>query len=496
MKLNRRQTLAGISALSLTQFPACRTNDAPSGPSDLVKLDGMSQTAHIKSGHLSAREAMEAALARADHLNPELNAFTDINADLALSKASGPLPETALQGLPYALKDLNEYPGMKFEMGSEMFRGQVGKSKTPYTEKIDDSGVVVFGKTATPEFGLLGTTEPLAFKPCRNPWNLEHSTGGSSGGAAAIVAARILPMAQASDGGGSIRNPAAHCGIVGLKPTRGRFPAQGNAKREIEISIKHAVSLSVRDSAMMLALTEAENGAHAPVGFVTPTKLESKRIAVTTQDLLGREPHPAIKSAVENCAKTLENMGHTIEFVEKGPGLRDDLFDDFIVLWGQSVVPITDAAAQMSGKTARGSGLLEDWTLELSERFLALDAQVVDQSMKRLIDGGEKLNGWLGGYDAWLTPAASMPAPKLGWTRGDLPFEQNLERSAQLVAHFGIHNVAGTPGISLPWGYSEGLPLGIQLSAQRAGERILLELAYQLEEARPWMNDLPPVHAK
>ena len=495
MTLNRRQTLAGISALSLSQFPACRTNNAPSGPADLIQLDGIAQAKLIKSGHMSAREAMEAALARAEKINPDLNAFTDINADLALGKASGALPDTAFQGLPYALKDLNEYPGMKFELGSEMFRGQLGNAKTPYTQKIDDAGVVVFGKTSTPEFGLLGTTEPLAYKPCRNPWNLDRSTGGSSGGAAAAVAARILPIAQASDGGGSIRNPAALCGIFGLKPTRGRFPAQGNAKREIEISIKHAVSLSVRDNALMLALTEAKNGSLPPVGFVTPSSNDPKRIAVTTKDILGREPHPDIKAAVENCAKTLEDIGHSVEFLDKGPGLRDDLFDDFIVLWGQSVVPITEAAAQMSGKTARESGLLENWTLELSERFLALDAATVNDSMKRLVDGGEKLNAWLGGFDAWLTPAAALPAPQLGWTRGDLPFEQNLERSARLVAHFGIHNVAGTPGVSVPWGFSDGLPLGIQLSAIRGGEHILLELSYQLEEANPWIGKLPPVHA-
>jgi amidase len=500
MLIDRRQALGGVSlAATLTALGGCKKADRPSTNADLIKLDGIAQAGLIKDGHMSATEAVEAALERIATVNPTLNAFVDIQAEQALDKARNIgswSKETPYAGLPYALKDLNEYPGMKYQRGSAMFADAVGENKTPYTQKIDDSGVIVLGKTATPKFGLLGTTEPLASKPCHNPWDLEHSAGGSSGGSAAAVAARVLPMAQASDGGGSIRNPASQCGLVGLKPSRGRFPAQSNAKRDIEISIKHCVSLSVRDTALMLALTEQIEGrTDWPVGLVNPGNEEKKRIAVTTKDLLGQMPHPDVAKAVDEAAKQLEDLGHEMILVDEGTGISPTFYDDFIVLWGQSVVPIVQAAEKMSGKPARDSGLLEGWTMDLAEKFQEMSDERVALGMKRLTQGGRQINQWLSNYDAWLTPSAASPAPKLGWTRGDLPYEQNLERSANLVAHFSLHNVAGTPGISLPWGQSDGLPIGIQLSGPIGGERALLELAYQIEEAKPWIDDLPPVVA-
>ncbi len=498
MQLTRRQALTGASfAAATAMLGGCKKVDIPGDKADLVKLDGVAQAGLIKDGHMSAVEAVEAALERAEQVNGKIHAFTDIRPEIALDIARKlPFPDQALSGLPYALKDLNEYPGMKFERGTAMFKGTMGEKKTPYTQKIDESGVIIIGKTATPEFGLLATTEPLALEACRNPWNTGHSAGGSSGGAAAAVAARVIPLAQASDGGGSIRNPASQCGLVGLKPSRGRFPDQGNPARGIEISIKHCVSLSVRDTAVMLAATErAQGGALAPVGLVNPGNSESKRIAVTTRDLMGQMPHADVAKAVDEAAKQLEELGHKIEVVETGPGLPQSFYDDFIVLWGQSVVPITEAAKKMTDKPLRESGLLEGWTLDLADRFNAFPADQVGPTMERLKAGGEQVNTWLSGYDAWLTPSASMPAPEIGWTRGDLPFEQNLERSANIVGHHSLHNVAGTPGISLPWGRSGGLPIGIQLSGRIGSERSLLELAYQIEEAKPWIDDLPPLVA-
>lgn len=499
MHLTRRDTLFGLtggaSTLALAQLGGCRTNDMPSTPSDLARLDGIAQADLVKSGQLGPRELVEAALDRISVVDTTLNAFVDVKPDMALTKADGIDASKPLAGLPYALKDLNPYPGMKFEMGSKMFEGRMGDKVTPYTQKIDQSGVIILGKTATPEFGLLGTTEPLAYKPCRNPWNLGHSAGGSSGGAAAAVAARMIPMAQASDGGGSIRNPACQCGVYGLKPSRGRFPDQGNPKREIPISIKHNVSLSVRDNALMLALTEKENGALPPVGLVTPGNEAPKRIAMTTKDIAGKAPHPDVAKAVKDAADVLESMGHEIIPIENGAGLSQELYQDFIVLWGESVVPVAALANQMSGGLARTSGLLEGWTLDLAERYSVLETSKIAAAMDRLKTAGQQLNRWLSGYDAWLTPSTSRPAPPIGWTRGDLPFEQNLQRSTELVGHLAIHNVAGTPGASIPWGFSDGLPIGVQLSGEIGSERTLLELSYQLEEARPWINQLPPVMA-
>ena len=501
MNITRRKTLFALSALPLSTLSFAKIASTAWAETatkniDLSRLDGFAQVELIKSGQISARELVEAALVRIEKLNPQLNAFVDVQAERALEKAAGVVPNTPFAGLPYALKDMNEYPGMVYERGSALFKGAKGQKVTPYTQKIDDTGVVILGKTATPEFGLLPTTEPVAYKNCKNPWNLAHSTGGSSGGAAAAVAARIIPIAQASDGAGSIRNPACMCGIYGLKPSRGRFPEQGNAKRDIELSIKHAVSLSVRDNALMLALTEAKNGPLTPVGLVTPGKVAPKRIAMTINDITGAAPHPAVAQAVEKAAKTLQELGHNIELVEAVPGIDPDLFDDFLVLWGESVLPITKYAESVAGKPVRETGLLEGWTMDLAENYQSMDANSIKAAMQRLKLGGGQLTNWLQGYDAWLTPSISMPAPKLGWTYGDLPMKQNFERARQLVAHLPLHNLAGTPGASIPFGFSDGLPIGIQLSAALGNERTILELSYQLEEARPWIHQLPPIVAE
>ncbi len=493
MTMTRRQSLGGISAVALANLVACNRVETPGSAEDIKKLDGIAQAELVKNGHMSAREAVEAALERIAAVDDKLNAFVDVAPDLALEAADKVDLDAPLAGLPFALKDLNNYPGMKFERGSAMFKGAVGDGKTPYTQKIDASGVVIVGKTSTPEFGLLGTTEPLAYKPCRNPWNTGHSSGGSSGGAAAAVAARIMPIAQASDGGGSIRHPASCCGIYGLKPSRGRFPDQGNPARAIEISIKHAVSLSVRDNALMLALTEEKDGPLEPVGLVSPGNVSRKRIAVTINDLGGNAPHRDVVAAVERYAGLLEELGHDVEMVERGPELPTDIYDEFIILWGESVVPIVQAASQMSGMPARESGLLEGWTLDVADQYGAIDQARIDLGMQRLNALGAQLRYWLENYDAWLTPATAMPAPELGWTRGDLPFDQNMARSSLLVGHHSLHNVAGTPGASIPAGFSGGLPIGVQLSGRMGSERTLLELSYQLEEAAPWMDRMPEI---
>ncbi len=497
MKFSRRETLGLIAAGSLSAVTGCKETQTalPSSPADLADMDAIAQTELVKSGEMSARELVQAAITRIEALDGQIGAFTDFHPERALNQADKVDTSLPLAGLPYALKDLNEYPGMKLERGTAMFKGNMGEKRSKYTQKIDNSGAIILGKTATPEFGLLGTTEPLAYGDCKNPWNLNHSPGGSSGGASAAVAARMIPMAQAGDGGGSIRNPAALCGIYGLKPSRGRFPDQGNPKRDIEISIKHAVSLSVRDSALMLSLTEKPKGRLDPVGFISGPDGGKKRIAVTINSIRGEAPHPDVAKAVEEAAGQLETLGHEVEFVETGPGLSKGLFDDFVVLWGQSVVAIVQAAEQISGKPARESGLLEGWTIDLSDRYLALDAEYRDAAMKRLKQGGAKLRRWLEGYDAWLTPSAAMPAPPLGWTRGDLPYEQNLARSSELVAHFAIHNVAGTPAASIPFGFSGGLPIAVQISAALGKEADILSLSYDLEKARPWAHMKPPLSA-
>ena len=231
---------------------------------------------------VSAGELIDAAIARIEHINPQLNAVVTDTFDMARMRVRSGRASGRLWSAPYLLKDLLPYKGVRYTRGSNLFRDAVADSHGPYVEKTEAAGLVVLGKTNTPEFGLISSTEPVALGAARNPWNTEHSTGGSSGGSAAAVASRMVPAAQSSDGGGSIRIPASQCGVFGLKPSRGRFPFRRASDTRWPISIRHAVSNTVRDSALILALTEQGAGATLPsVGFVTREKPKAFKIALS-----------------------------------------------------------------------------------------------------------------------------------------------------------------------------------------------------------------------
>ncbi len=474
---------------------ACGKANRPSGPPDLEKLDAIGLAQAIGDKHISAAEAIEAAGRRIEDA-ARLGAFAAVDINRALERAKSVDPKAPLAGVPYAMKDLDNYPVYPFERGSALFKGAKGDGTVPYTDKIDAAGVVVLGKTATPEFGLLPTTEPLAYRATVNPWNTEHSSGGSSGGAAAAVAARILPIAHASDGGGSIRVPASCCGVFGLKPSRGRFPDQGLLSRSLELSIKHAVSLSVRDNALMLALTEREDGPLESVGFVKPDGVRRLKIAMSLNSPAGVAPDPEVAGAVSAAGKFLEGLGCDVAPVETTPLQKTGAQDAFGLLWGEGAQAIYGLAEQMTGEKPEKTGVLEPWTMALAERFRAAGPAALQAAMLILNELIEEVAAWFKTYDAWLTPVLAGPPPKLGVLRGDVPFETLSNRCNAYVAYTPIHNVAGTPAVSIPFAWTkDGLPIGVQLSAGLGKEATLLRLAYAFEEAHPWADKRPPIAA-
>ncbi|SNT68009.1 amidase [Amphiplicatus metriothermophilus] len=498
--LTRRAALkAGAAMAAALAAAGCgreASRGAPSGPDDLARLDATALARHIREGHLTAREAVEAAAARIARLEDRLGAFAALDVEAALDRLDGADPAAPLYGVPFAMKDLNEYPGLPFRRGSALFRDAIGQTMTAYTARLDAAGLVTLGKSQTPEFGLLPTTEPLAYRPTANPWALGHSAGGSSGGAAALVAARILPVAQASDGGGSIRIPAACCGVFGLKPSRGRFPDQGTGGRAFDLAVKHAVSLSVRDSAFLLALTEREDGPHAPVGFVAPAALAPLKIAVSLKDGAGRRPDPAVAAAVEEAARLLESMGHEIVPVETTPYEFPGGADAFNAVWAHGAAQIRQLAAQLAGAPPERTGVLEPFTLGLAAAFDALGETGLAEAVGLLDRFAAQTVRWLEDYDAWLTPVLGAPPVRLGEVAGDVPFDALVERLGRYAAYTPIHNVAGTPAMSVPFAWTEdGLPVGVQLSARPGADALLLRLAYALEEARPWADKIPPLAA-
>lgn len=490
----RRRDLLKTGALTAALAASgCARNAAPGGPEDLAKLDAIALAAAIRAGRLSAAEAVEAAGRRVERLGDRLGAFCGVDIDAALDRLAHADPAAPLHGVPFAIKDLDDYPGLPFRRGTALFRDAVGDGKAPYTELLDLSGLAVLSKTQTPEFGLLPTTEPLAYAPTLNPWSLAHSAGGSSGGAAAAVAARILPVAHASDGGGSIRIPAACCGVFGLKPTRGRFPDQGAPSRAIDLTVKHPISVSVRDSALLLALAERQDGPLPPVGFVAPAPLAPLRIAMTLMGPTGAAPDPAVAEAVTRAARLLEAMGHEIVPVETTPLQTPGGGDAFNALWAQGAHGVYQLAERLAGAPPEQTGLLEPFTIGLAALYRETDPALFEAGAALLREIAGAVDNWFGEYHAWLAPVLGAPPVTLGVVSGDVAFDTLVERLGAYASYTAIHNVAGTPAMSVPVAHTDdGLPLGVQLSAGAGQEALLLRLAYALEEANPWANRLPP----
>lgn len=496
--ISRRELLALLASGGLAaSLPGC--NFIAGRASDLALADAISQADMVANGHLTAGELVEAAIGRIEAINPLINAV--ITKNYAPARARAKNNETGrLWGVPYLIKDLTSYPGLRFTRGTRIFLDAPADNWfSPYIQRSEGEGLVVVGKTNTPEFGLISTTESVALGPCRNPWNLDYSTAGSSGGAGAAVAARLVPIAQASDGGGSIRLPAANCGLVGLKPTRGRFGKQYNENPPppIELSIAHPLTWSVRDCALMLALTEVQNNRDLPpVGFHRSNTGRRYRIALGLRDSEGNLPDGEVIKAVEKTARLLGERGHEVVEQEFSPFAEDpETIELFMLYWGFGAAQVKQFIGQLA--PGREEELLERWTLDLANLYESRPDRraAVGEAIRRLEVAGAKTREFLSQWDCWLSPTTGTPAPKIGHQDPMLPFDVLYPRVSRYANYTPLHNVAGTPAISLPMHWTpEGIPVGVQIAAGLGQEAKLLDLAYQLEEMENWGDRLPPVH--
>ena len=476
-------------------------------PKDLADLDMIDTAAEISSGRVSMFEVTKAAMDRIDALNPHINALVTKTYDYGVRQIAQN-PTGPLAGVPYMLKDLNPLVGVRTTSGSRLFSNHTSSRQSPYTDNILSSGVIILGKTNTPEFGLMPTTEPIANGATRNPYNLDYSCGGSSGGAAAAVASRMVAAAQASDGGGSIRFPAAACNLFGLKPSRGRFGDQGYDDSVVNLSIRHAISRTVRDSAFMLALTENGPGATLPpVGYIEgPTNM--KRKFALSLNAGNVSPDYDTQRAVQKIGRRLEGLGHEVEEVEIT--MHDDpLFQDlFAGLWAQGAKRLLDVAERVTGVPATQSGLLEFSTLKMIEFYV--DKPIIsDTRIKEILgDLENQMQTFYQSYDGWISPISPKPSPRLGYFTEGL--EQSLEkgveekaimqmlfdRLAEFTAYTPINNALGCPAMSVPVGFNRsGIPIGVQIAANTGQEALLLDIAYQLESDMPWIAAKPTISA-
>ena len=455
----------------------------------------------IRSGAVSRHEVMACAMERLEAINPRINAVTyldaaAIQADATVTGADGPFA-----GVPYFIKDLHApVKGMPLTHGSRLFADNVFDFDAELVTRLRNAGFVIAGRTNAPEFGMNVSTEPAFKGPTRNPWNLEHSAGGSSGGAAAAVASGILPATHATDSGGSIRIPASCNGLVGLKPTRALLPYgphRGDAAHGI--SHEHAVTRSVRDCA---AILDATAGPDVGAPYFTPRPAVSYldsiarppsalRIAFTTRDFDGNTVHDECRSAVEHTAMLLVGLGHTVEH-------RAPEFDHAALLDAVMTIMLTGLAAnvaareQQLGRSARPEEL-EPITHAAIAHGRSITGMRYAAQFARINREVRRIGQFFETVDLLLTPTMAAPPPKLGVLRTDgSDLDQFMANTFGLAPFTPTFNATGQPAISLPLHWSaEGLPVGVQLVGRFGADAQLLALAAQLEQAQPWFHRVP-----
>jgi amidase len=459
--------------------------------------------AAIRRGEISAAEAVETAIRRAEALQGTLNVIVNSDFDRALDKvkagtqagpANGPF-----WGVPFLVKDLVDYRGLPTRQGSQALRGAPPAGvQAPNCDAFDRAGLITLGKSATPEFGYLPTTEPVATGRTHNPWNLARSSGGSSGGSAVAVAAGIVPVAHATDGGGSIRIPSSHCGLFGLKPSRGRIADFEGKAGITDIGVEHVVSRSVRDSAALFALTEdsGPRASFSPVGLVTAPAKRRLRVGVLLENGLGHSPTPEVVAANEHAAKLVAGLGHHVD-VTRLPYDGSQFIDDFLLLWANGALQAEARLARAIGRALDGRDL-EAFSLGLSAMARKAGPDALGAALPRLAANALAYDTWFPAhqFDVVLSPVLSSGPPPLGEVGPDVPFDVLVPRLREYVGYTPIHNIAGAPAMSVPLYWTEaGLPIGTMFAARAGNERVLFELAYELEAAQPWAQRIPPVHA-
>jgi amidase len=454
----------------------------------------------IHTGQISAAELVTSALERIEALQPTINAFTHVDAEgaIAAAEAVGGDDPRPFAGVPIAVKDTAPVAGMPYTMGSDMFGDFVPGHDAFLVRRLREAGFVIVGKTSMPEFGILPVSESRRFGPVRNPWDTDRTPGGSSGGAAAAVAAGMLPLAHGSDGGGSIRIPASCCGLVGLKPTRGRIsrgPDQGD-----DFLVQDGVlTRTVAETAELLDVLsgyEVGDATWAPPPsepFAAAAKREPGRLRIgyTTTAAIEADLDPTCEQAVEDAAQLLAELGHHVEEIP-APWGGTDLLEVFTMVFGTPIAMGIFFGGMVTGREPAAE-LVEplSWTIweGIRERS-ALDYLLARTQLTGIARG--IISVWET-YDVVLTPGLSERPVRIGEIDAcsDDPWE-DFRRSGRFTPYTAIFNVTGQPAISVPLFHGDdGLPTSVQLAGRPADEGTLLALAAQLEAARPWADRRP-----
>ena len=506
---SRRNLLKGGAAASLgalmtthpSSAPILTTTSALSGLAlEYDKYDGLGLAELIAKKQITPLELLTAVRKRVELLNPKLNALCHLFFDKAETQIDQDLGTGSFRGVPFALKDLSMYMnGTITSGGSRIWKNNVASFDSTLVSRYKQAGLVIFGKSNSPELGLTPTTESTLFGTTRNPWNLDRTTGGSSGGSAAIVASRILPMAHGSDGGGSIRVPASCCGIFGFKPTRGRVPlGPSQFENWNGCSHHHALTISVRDSAALLDATLGQElgspffSPRPPRSFLSEVAADpaSLKIALVTANESGTRVDPECQKAVLEAAKLCDSLGHKVEEATL-PINNEQLHGAFLGVLQVSVARTLDDAAATLGRPVSQQDV-ETVTWALMQGAANVSSVVYSRAIATLHQIGLAMAKFQQDYEVILSPTLSKPPVPLGV----VSLSQDPAIWGKAIAEFmhstRLYNVTGQPSMSVPLYWTpDGLPVGVMFSGRFGDDALLFRLAAQLERAQPWANRRP-----
>ena len=442
----------------------------------------------IRNGEISPTEAINAAIARAEHVEPSIGAI--VVGDFQRATESTSNASTApFAGVPTFLKDMTDLAGLPTRFGSEaLHRSAPAKKTHRIARQMLDMGMVILGKSTMPDFGFTPSTEFPNGDATRNPWNLDHSVGGSSGGAGALVAAGVVPIANAADGGGSIRIPAAACGLVGLKPSRGRMPPAQSAEPFVGIVTDGVVSRTVRDTALFMAEVERlDPSKKLPlIGHVERPLERPLRIGVFTDPPIDAEIDEVVRRELNSTTELLTSLGHDVMDIELP--ITEQFAEDFVTFWSFLAWLVANTSKLHIDRTfdkSRLTDVMKGLGKNLRSRFLK-----VPGAISRLKKSKVAYSAIFESVDLVMSPTVAHLTPPIGHLGMGLPYETLFPRIEQWACFTPYANATGGPSISLPLGFDSptNLPIGIMFGADLGNEKLLLELALQLEQAAPWRS--------
>jgi amidase len=489
--------------------------------SEYGNYDGLGLAELVRRRKVTPAELAEEAIQRVETHNPKLNAVINKLYDRARDTAKSDLPSGPFKGVPFLMKDLMAtLEGVPTSMGNKLWKDIPATVDSELAHRWMSSGVIVVGKTNTPEFGLTPYTEPETFGPARNPWDTDRTPGGSSGGSAAAVAARIVPIASGGDGGGSIRIPSSACGLFGLKPTRGRTPSGPESGEFLQgFAIEHVLTRSVRDSAAML---DATAGADVGAPYVIPEagpflrevgkKPGILKVAFSTKSMLGKVVHPDCVQGVEGTVELLQGLGHEVEAA--APAIDGEAYSlAFLTIIAAHLRADIEEAAEAAGKKVS----VDDFDVSTFGVGLfgsVLKASDYARAIRYLQKVSREVGRFFEKYDVLLTSVLNQPPGKIGelapsaseqvlvkmigrtgakWILNAIGVTKLLAARTFEFPWAPVFNVTGQPAMSVPLHWNEaGLPIGMHFVGHWGDEATLFRLAGQLEKAKPWADKVPP----